>query len=137
MSREIDPWISASDIGRAQYCPHYLEHKFNGESVSASAQKARIKGDLAHDELNIDAQDKRCYITSHLYGIDDPRTILLRNYRDNSLKNHFIGRLFITSYYSLSPYLVDASRRTPKLERLLRKLVTRVTHFIAKWQDDV
>ena len=137
MSKDNKPWVSASDIGRAEYCPHYLEHKFKGSNVSLAAQGARKKGDSSHNAFNRQAEDKRCFIASHLFGADDRRTIRLRRYRDQSLKTHFAGRIFIAIYYKLSPVLVTISRKIPVLDRLLMTVVNRLLRIIDKEYRDV
>jgi len=116
-------WVSASDAGRASYCPHYLELKHKGAKPSSESIVAWEKGEEAHEQLNRDANDRRCYIASHLYGIDDPRTDLLRNFRDSCLLKYFLGRAFISIYYLASPSLVSMSRRIMLLDVMLRGMV--------------
>jgi len=116
-------WVSASDVGRAAYCPHYLELKKRGVKASRQAKAARVRGNASHDELNRIARDKRCYIASYLYGIDDERTNALRSFRDNTLLRHRPGKVLVNLYYSLSPTLVSVSSRSPATDRCLRLLV--------------
>lgn len=116
-------WVSASDVGRAAFCPHYLELNYNGTRPSQDAIKARENGNAGHDKLNKQAQDKRCFVASHLYGIDDPRTIALRNFRDKNLIGNRTGRLIIYLYYKLSPSLVVQANKFDALDRLLRNIV--------------
>ena len=116
-------WVSASEVGRAAFCPHYLELKNKGVKASRHAEVARARGDASHDELNRMAQDKRCYIASHLYGIDDVRTEALRSYRDNALLRYRPGKVLVNIYYSLSPTLVTISSHSPAAERCLRYMV--------------
>lgn len=48
-----------------------------------------------------------CYIATAVYGsYDCPEVWVLRRYRDYSLKNSVVGRLFIRIYYAVSPTLV-------------------------------
>lgn len=128
-------WVSASDVGRASYCPHYLELKHKGAKPSAEAIVAREKGEEAHEQLNKDANDRRCYIASHLYGIDDPRTNLLRNFRDSCLLKYFLGRAFISTYYLASPTLVSLSRRIILLDVILRGMVDFLVRKIQRRQS--
>ena len=49
-----------------------------------------------------------CYIATCVYGsYDCPEVRSLRRYRDIFLKKHFLGRLFIRVYYTISPLLVS------------------------------
>ena len=48
-----------------------------------------------------------CYVATCVYGsYDCPEDWVLRRYRDNTLDNNFLGRVFIKVYYNLSPTLV-------------------------------
>lgn len=48
-----------------------------------------------------------CYIATCVYGsYDCPEVWTLRRFRDDVLGNHFLGRLFIRTYYATSPALV-------------------------------
>lgn len=127
-------WVSASDVGRASYCPHYLELKNKGAKPSADAIVAREKGEASHEQLNRDANDRRCYIASHLYGIDDPRTNLLRDFRDSCLLKYFLGRAFISIYYLASPTLVSMSQRIMLLDLIVRGMVDFIVRNIQRRQ---
>jgi len=116
-------WVAASKVGRAAYCPKYLELEQQKTEVSRTAQAARVRGELKHDQFNKQAQDTRCFVATHVYGIDDPRTVNLRNYRDNTLTKTLAGRCFIRSYYALSPFLIRAAKRLPLLDRTLKTLL--------------
>ncbi|VAW52336.1 hypothetical protein MNBD_GAMMA05-179 [hydrothermal vent metagenome] len=116
-------WVSASDVGRAAYCPHYLELKNRGVKASRQAEASRARGNASHDELNRIVQDKCCYIASYLYGIDDERTDALRSFRDNTLMRHRPGKVLVNIYYSLSPILITISSRCPAADRCLRYMV--------------
>ncbi len=116
-------WVSASDVGRASYCPHYLELKEKRTKPSQESIEARAKGEVSHEELNLQAEDRRCFVATHLYGSDHPNTCLLREYRDQRLASHTTGRGFITVYYAISPYLVIAARKLPLISRFMRYFV--------------
>jgi len=116
-------WVSASDVGRAAFCGHFLELKYSGHKVSKEAEQNMIKGDIAHQELNKLAEDKRCFVASHLYGIDNIKTEQLRQYRDSALLKTKLGRIVVTVYYRLSPYLVEWARRSPFIHSFLKKSV--------------
>jgi hypothetical protein len=129
-------WVSASKAGRAQFCPHYLELERNRADVSKRAAAARIKGDRKHDALNRKAEDKRCYVASHLYGIDDSRTNLLRAFRDNRLKDSIPGQLFIGVYYRLSPMLVVLAKRSKLVEKVLSSIVDKIVRHLQEKKSD-
>ncbi len=48
-----------------------------------------------------------CYVATCVYGsYDCPEVWVLRRYRDNTLDNNILGKIFIKVYYALSPTLV-------------------------------
>ena len=72
-----------------------------------------------------------CYIATAVYGsYDCPQVWTLRRYRDDTLAKTVGGRLFIKSYYLISPIVVKYFGKTewfknfckPKLDRFVRKL---------------
>jgi hypothetical protein len=123
--KQHNDWVSASDIGQACYCPKALTHKYSGTSISVSAIAARKQGNQAHDELNKDVEDKRCFVASHLFGTCDPRTELLRRFRDTHLRS-MPGRCLVELYYRTSPSLVVAARQSRPLDAVMRWAVTQV-----------
>ena len=72
-----------------------------------------------------------CYIATAVYGsYNCPQVWTLRRYRDNTLAKTWYGRVFIRTYYSISPTLVKWFGKTnwfkgiwkPKLDRLVHHL---------------
>ena len=124
MSKKSD-WVSASDVGRAKFCPKYLELKYSGAVVSEAAEKARVRGDAAHEQFNAEIKntDNRCFIASHLYGINDPRTEMLRQFRDRVLMPNILGRFWVNVYYRVSPWAVKLCRANSKVDSLAGKVV--------------
>lgn len=130
MQKTEEIWVSASDIGRANFCPHYLELKKKGAKPTKKALHAMAVGDKEHLKLNKRAQDTRCYVATYLYGPDDYRTHRLRNYRDNILLESFIGRALVQIYYALSPWLVIASKKVPLVRNTIKGLVDRIVNKV-------
>lgn len=70
-----------------------------------------------------------CFIATAVYG--DPisvKVIALRRFRDETLQQWVIGRIFITIYYKVSPPIAGVLTRFPKLAACLKPLL----NFIAK-----
>lgn len=129
-------WVSASDVGRAAYCPHYLELKNKGASPSKEAVILRAKGEEKHDELNRQAEDPRCYIATYLYGPEDSRTNLLRSFRDRQLAHYKLGRIFIQIYYLVSPSLVLVAKKIPFVRAVSKSLVDSVVNKLQRREQD-
>jgi hypothetical protein len=64
-----------------------------------------------------------CYVATAVYGsYDAPHVISLRRYRDERLSKSIIGRLFIKTYYKLSPPIAArlvVAKRTNSLVKIL------------------
>lgn len=72
-----------------------------------------------------------CYVATAVYGsYDCPQVWTLRRFRDYTLAETWYGRVFIRTYYAISPTLVKWFGHTvwfknmwkPKLDRLVKKL---------------
>ena len=72
-----------------------------------------------------------CYVATCVYGsYDCPQVWTLRRYRDDTLGSNWYGRLFIRTYYAISPTLVKWFGNTNwfkklwkgKLDRMVAKL---------------
>lgn len=63
-----------------------------------------------------------CYIATMVYGsYEAPEVMTLRNFRDEVLKKHFLGRLFIGFYYLTSPRVVSLTKNSPRINRFFKK----------------
>lgn len=123
---KMETWVSASDIGRAEFCGKYLELRESGAKVGDHAIAKRKQGERGHDELNKRVADNRCYVATHLYGPNDDRTHALRQFRDRYLLTTFAGRMFVAVYYSCSPAFVGLSRTFPVLDRISKPVIDRI-----------
>lgn len=63
-----------------------------------------------------------CFIATLCYGnYDAEEVLILRDYRDNYLKKYLVGRIFIRSYYWISPYVVHFLKDHNRTTQLIRK----------------
>ena len=127
--------VSASDIGKAAYCPHslYLSKKLSPESEKSHV--ARRRGTEMHEDLTskvMNDLDKRCYVATYAFGEDDPVTVSLRSWRDRVLKPTWWGRALVRVYYRCSPWLVKLCRRSPTLARVVKAGVRRISRSVRK-----
>jgi hypothetical protein len=72
-----------------------------------------------------------CYVATAVYGsYDCPQVWTLRRYRDFTLAKSWYGRLFVRTYYAISPTLVKWFGNTewfknlwrPTLDKMVKKL---------------
>ena len=74
-----------------------------------------------------------CYIATAVYGsYDCPEVWTLRRYRDNVLGASWYGRLFIITYYAISPTVVQYFGRTRIFQKLWRG---KLDAFVKKLND--
>lgn len=72
-----------------------------------------------------------CYIATAVYGsYDAPEVIVLRKFRDNVLRNSFSGRLFISTYYLISPYIVTKLKGHYKINNLIKRILDKFILYI-------
>lgn len=69
---------------------------------------------------------KACYIATAVYGdVDAWQVVKLRDYRDNILRKSFWGRIFIYTYYLISPGLAGLFKDIKPINNLTKKLLDR------------
>lgn len=77
---------------------YVLEFEDSGQRETDSRGQVQTK---------IEDKSAGCYIATAVYGsYDCPEVWTLRRYRDNVLDNTWYGRLFIRTYYAISPTIV-------------------------------
>jgi hypothetical protein len=65
-----------------------------------------------------------CFIATACYGsYDNSNVLILRNYRDNYLTNHYFGELFIRFYYFISPPIARIISKSEKLKSITRFMI--------------
>jgi hypothetical protein len=73
-----------------------------------------------------------CYIATMVYGsYDSPEVMILRNYRDQKLKQHLFGRIFIKTYYFVSPPFVSLTKDIPFVHKPIRYLLNKIIKCIS------
>ena len=74
-----------------------------------------------------------CYIATAVYGSYDCQEVwTLRRFRDNILAKHFAGRIFIRSYYTISPFLVKCVGKTDGFNKFWRPILDRLVLNLQK-----
>lgn len=94
------------------------------KAIARGRQKAKASSSRpARQTAQSNSSNDSCFIASHLYGKDDPRTNYFRSVRDRNLITNTAGRMLITSYYLLAPHIVQLCRKSKNLDDLIRRLV--------------
>lgn len=72
-----------------------------------------------------------CYIATAVYGsYDAPQVLVLRAYRDNILSRTIFGRLFIKTYYKLSPPIANKLKHKSKMNNLVRIILDKFVYHL-------
>lgn len=123
--RNNRPLVSASDVGKAAYCPHSLSLQKQHRYDSSDRQRAGTKAHNALNDRLLNGQDSRCFIATHALGVNDPDTQALRDWRDRALMPSRAGRLLVNLYYYCSPHLLRHLSPTGWVTRILAKQLRR------------
>ena len=88
---------------------------------------------LADQEGNSD-----CFIATAAYGTPfDPKIDVLRNWRDESLRNIFLGRLFIRIYYFTSPPVANLVAKSGFLRLCVRVFISPIISLLKPKYDTI
>jgi predicted protein tyrosine phosphatase len=99
-------------------------------TLSKEEIQRRISGGLKK-EAESPTTPSGCYIATMVYGSYEAEEVLiLRNFRDTVLEKTILGRLFIRSYYYLSPKLVLLLEDKTKINLILRKILDKLVSLV-------
>jgi hypothetical protein len=131
--RDTTYYLPATKLAAMGYCETkiVLEDRL-GDKATQEQALARVRGRVAHERFDrvvrvahnrSRAQDRRCFIASCVYGVDDDRTEQLRQFRDRVLAPVASGRALIAVYYAVSPWVVRILERSPRMKWLAYRVV--------------
>ena len=90
-----------------------------------------FKSELSQEAKVPIEESSSCFIATACYkDLFAPELIAFRTYRDNILKKHIIGVLFVKFYYLLSPLIYKQLYKSTNTSRLLRIILDRIYHRI-------
>ena len=70
-----------------------------------------------------------CYVATCVYGsYDCPQVWTLRKYRDHRLTKTIFGRVFIRSYYTVSPAIVKLLGKNKLIQKFWRMQLDNIVH---------
>ncbi len=68
--------------------------------------------------------NKGCFIATAAYGhYSEPEVQVLREFRDRFLITHWLGRVFVRGYYSISPAVGELIREHPRYKPVVRAVL--------------
>ena len=135
MKKKANGFISATKIAQRSFCEKQLvlDEQYGRHETDIQRQR-RERGDEEHLRHHLEAQrygssrDSRCFIATELYGPVAKETEQLRLFRDRYLQRSYLGRIFTSAYYELSPTVVRLMQRYP----LVRKIIKPIINWIVK-----
>jgi len=99
-----------------------------GDSVGLDASKALAKLEQTKGKSG------GCYVATACYGsYEHPDVLVLRRFRDEQLMASVPGRLFVWSYYAVSPCLARRLARRGRLAGFIRHAV--LEPLVRRWRD--
>jgi hypothetical protein len=79
------------------------------------------------------SQKSGCFIATAVYGCSDAYQVnVLRNYRDNQLEEHVLGRLFVKIYYIASPPIAECLKRHKTLSSVIRSFLDKIVIMLER-----
>jgi len=122
--------ISASDLAMHAFCRRkaYLAKNRPSAAGPESGYMIRRKNEglAAHNRMERQVTDKRCFVASWACGPEHVATQQLRAFRDQHLLRSLFGRAFVRTYYAISPALITVLRHIPGARAASRWCVTRL-----------
>ena len=105
-----------------KYKPNYtyprLTRRYEGSSITCTERNGKKEG---------------CYIATSVYGYyDHPKVIILRRFRDDTLRNSFIGKQIISFYYKTSPSIIRTLGSFTFFNGITRRLLDLFVDYLTR-----
>lgn len=126
----VSAWEQGTEFHR-EYIKYLADRESNKNLIMDYIGKIKkVKPDYQYREVDTTSANG-CYVATAVYGsYDCPEVWTLRRFRDNTLAETWYGRIFIHTYYAVSPTLVKWFGKTKWFKTIwqapLDKLVNRL-----------
>ena len=98
-----------------------VNHYKKTMNVSEEVATEYVEKFIIDNNLTDKVKRKGCFIATACYGdYDAPEVLILRKYRDEKLAVTSFGRLFIETYYIVSPFFARTIEKSEFLKRVVR-----------------
>ena len=136
--------VTATELAECCVCEQRVvfDH-LRGKRRTEACRRLMRAGSAAHEELHREAMgelgaaggDARCFVATALWGAADPRTQVLREWRNRWLLQRRWGRAASRLYYRLSPLLVAVMRGAPVLWALADVVLSAVVRRLSSRRE--
>lgn len=110
----------------------YLDEE-NIVNFNYSKENSDLENYLNNNDFHLNTIKGGCYIASCVYGSYNSEEVwILRRFRDQKLAHNIFGRIFIKTYYFLSPILLKLFSRQQWFISLNRKMLNRFVDNLKK-----
>ena len=100
--------------------------------------KEEPKQPVVEERDTDDSSDDWCFIATAAYGTSSTQEIdILRGFRDEFLRDSWLGNQFITNYYKYSPPLADFISERELLRTLVREVIIDPIVVVVDFTDDL
>ena len=88
---------------------------------------------VVDDEVYCREHETECFIATAVFGTPlHPQIDLLREFRDEWLDSHLLGRVAIRTYYELSPPIARYARGNENIRSILQQLIVEPSLKLAR-----
>lgn len=115
------PWVNASSIGSARFCPNTVYLRAIGVQTTLKNKFAQNRGNFFHWRAS---RRKGCYIATYAFSENHPIVQSLREWRDAHLARSLYGRILIEFYYLTSPLAILLFGRLALFNKCAKAFVT-------------
>ena len=120
-----------TDSSKVRPVQKYVSSTYKTSPSSPSSHTSSSYNKPSYTPSPKTKRNEGCYIATMAYGdYDHPQVVLLRKYRDDVLMQSFVGRMFVRTYYFISPKLVKLLCGHKKINAYLRKLLDRYIEWL-------
>lgn len=133
--------VSATELAEMGFCEKRVQLAYMyGEQATPEQRKAMARGQAAHqrylEEGLAGRSDRRCFVSTYVFGPDAWETQVLRAYRDAVLLRRLWGRWMVAVYYWSAPAVCRVLERSPMaaagVRALLRMLIPSCLRMIGR-----
>jgi len=123
----------ASMVGGSDY--NYMKNNIpflvsSPDVPQAMVDIARLEHDMGEAE---ELQSKSCFIaTATFEDVNAPEVIFFRKWRDETLMESIFGRLFVSTYYMISPLMAFIISRSTNLRQISKLILIKIIEALKK-----